>query len=104
MKSKRTKALEIPTKVKRAVYDRDGRCCVWCGSPYGLPEAHFIPRAKSGLGIEQNVLTLCRRCHRRYDFGSSAEREEMRIEFVKHLKGKYPDWDEGNLVYRKYET
>ena len=44
MKSKRTKALSITPKVKKTVYERDGGRCVLCGSPHGLPEAHYIPR------------------------------------------------------------
>ena len=66
MKGRRTKALEIPRKVKIAVFERDNERCILCGSN-GLPEAHYIPRSKGGLGIEQNIVTLCRECHRRYD-------------------------------------
>ena len=66
MKGRRTKALEIPQKVKRIVFERDNGQCILCGAP-GLPEAHFIPRSKGGLGIEQNIVTLCRECHRRFD-------------------------------------
>ena len=44
-KSKRTKALEIPSKVKAAVFERDGGCCVYCGR-VGIPNAHFIARSQ----------------------------------------------------------
>lgn len=97
---KRTKALAISKAVKSAVYARDGGCCVLCGSPYGLPEAHYISRAHSGLGVEQNIVTLCRDCHRRYD--QSSERAEIREELREYLKKKYPDWDESKLVYDKW--
>lgn len=97
--SRRTKALQIPKRVKDAVYERDGGRCIWCGSAEGLPEAHFISRAQGGLGIEENVMTLCRSCHRRYD--QTADRKDMRVFFRCYLQCKYQDWDEERLVYRK---
>lgn len=97
--SRRTKALQIPKRVKDAVYERDGGRCIWCGSAEGLPEAHFISRAQGGLGIEENVLTLCRSCHRRYD--QTEDRKDMRVFFQRYLQCKYQDWDEERLVYRK---
>jgi len=67
MKSRRTKALEIPQKVKRAVWKRDGERCILCGSPHAAPEAHYVPRSAGGLGVEENIVTLCRSCHDAYD-------------------------------------
>lgn len=96
-KSKRTKALEIPQKVKEKVLSRDG-CCIWCGR-VGLPNAHFIARSKGGLGIEENILTLCPDCHRKYD--QSPARAQMREYFKEYLQSKYPDWDENKLIYKK---
>ena len=97
-KARRTKALEIPTRVKNAVYERDEGCCVWCGKRGG-PNAHYIPRSQGGLGIAENVLTLCWECHLRYD--QSVHRKEMREFFKNYLKSKYPEWDEKILIYRK---
>ena len=99
-KSRRTKALEIPPKVKKAVYERDGGCCVCCGRR-GNPDAHFIPRSQGGLGIEENILTLDWECHMRFD--QSTERAKMKAFFREYLKSKYPEWDEEKLVYRKGE-
>ena len=98
--SKRAKALAIGSDVKRIVYERDGGVCVWCGRR-GFPEAHFISRSKGGLGVEENILTLCRGCHDHFDHGGRTERECMREEFERYLRGKYPDWDEKNLTYRR---
>lgn len=96
-KSKRTKALEIPQKVKEKVLQRDG-FCVWCGK-VGAPNAHFIARSHGGLGIEENILTLCWDCHLKYD--QSTDRKKMREYFREYLKEKYPEWDETKLIYKK---
>ena len=96
--NRRTKALEITRSVKERVFERDG-CCVLCGSNRGLPNAHFIARSQGGLGIEQNILTLCPECHRRYD--NTAERKEIRELLRAYLIRKYPDWNEKNLYYKK---
>lgn len=98
-KSRRTKALAIPPEVKVQVFERDGGCCVWCGSPAGQPNAHYIPRTKSGLGIEENILTLCWPCHMKYD--QSTDRAKMGEYFRGYLESKYPEWDEENLYYKK---
>jgi 5-methylcytosine-specific restriction endonuclease McrA len=97
-KSRRTKALEISSVVKQRVFERDG-WCVWCGKQ-GQPNAHFIARSHGGLGIEENILTLCSECHRRYD--QSTDRQKMREYFKSYLMSKYPDWDESKLIYKKY--
>lgn len=97
---KRTKALCISPSVKKAVYTRDGCCCVWCGSAAGQPNAHFIPRSSGGLGVEENILTLCWGCHMKFD--QTAARAKMREYFRGYLKSKYPDWDENALTYKKY--
>lgn len=100
MKSRRTKALEIPPAVKKKVYERDGGCCVWCGSPDGQPNAHYIPRSQGGLGIEKNILTLCWPCHLKFD--QSTDRERMAEYFRDYLKKHYSNWNEKELYYAKY--
>ena len=95
---KRTKALAIPREVRRRVSERDGGRCILCGMP-GNPEAHYLPRAQGGLGIEENILTLCRRCHRAYD---GAKRKELRPVLREYLREQYPGWDESSLIYQKW--
>ena len=104
--SKRAKALQPTPEVKDKVWERDRGRCVWCTlhpeqrSGYGgSPDAHFIPRTKSGLGIEENILTLCVVHHYQYD--RTADRDQMRQEFAEYLKSKYPEWDESKLIYRR---
>ena len=102
LSSRRAKALAISPETKKKVLARDQGICVWCGR-WGLPEAHFISRKRGGLGIEQNILTLCRICHDRYDHGDANDRWNMRLRFREYLQEKYPDWDENKLIYRKGE-
>ena len=97
--NKRTKALSISVAVKGHVYERDKGRCILCGSPYGMPDAHYISRAHSGLGTERNIVTLCRECHRRYD--QTVEREALGEEIRAYLTGCYPGWDEAALTYKK---
>ena len=101
--SKRSKALDINPDVKERVWWRDSRQCVYCGrsGAYVFPDAHYIPRSKGGLGIEENVLTLCRMCHDRYDNGDKFERLMMKLRFKEYLSTIYTDWDEKKLVYKK---
>ena len=107
MKSKRAKATDISMSVKKKVWERDKGRCVLCGNYCNvMPNAHFIPRSKGGLGIEENIITLCteltpNKCHRRYDFGTKEEREEIREYLREYLKSKYPNWNEDDLYYKK---
>lgn len=98
--SKRAKALAISPAVKIAVEKRDGGRCLYCGKP-GLPEAHYIPRSKGGLGVPANILTLCRDCHDKFDNGPAFVRDGMKEYFAEYLKTQYPGWCEENLIYRK---
>ncbi len=95
---KRTKALDISPSVKKVVYARDGGLCIICGAP-GAPNAHYISRGQSGLGIEQNVVTLCQACHTAYD--QSTQRETLKNTIADYLRSKYENWDDMRLTYQK---
>lgn len=99
MKSRRSKACDIPQKVKQVVWERDNHCCIYCGRTYAMPSCHYISRAFGGLGIEQNIVTLCADCHHNTD--NSSMRPIM-LEFIRdYLKSKYKDWNEQDLIYKK---
>lgn len=101
---KQTKAARIPRAVKDAVHERDGGQCLICESPHGLPEAHFIRRSRGGLGVEENILTLCRKCHGEYDSRRQDESDEWYCFFKAYLMHHYPGWDEKNLIYDKWRV
>ena len=107
--NKRTKALGITIAVKEAVADRDSfdgwPCCLLCGTPapannyLAFSCAHYINRAQGGLGREDNVLTLCHKCHRRYD--QTTDRAKLQPFFRRYLMEHYPNWNEKDLLYKK---
>ena len=99
MKSKRSKACDISQKVKLAVWERDNHRCVFCGSTYAMPNAHIVSRAKSGLGVEKNIITLCLNCHEKMDHSSDRENS---IEKAKaYITKKYGYFDEKEVTYDK---
>lgn len=98
MKNKRSNACDIPQKVKRRVWERDGERCIICGNSQAMPNAHYISRAQGGLGIEENIVTLCIQCHNEFD--NSIKRAEYKKYIENYLKEKYPEWEEKKLYYR----
>ena len=101
MKSKRTKALDITQQTKQKVWERDNMHCIICGNPHAMPNAHYIPRSDGGLGVEQNVVTLCIKCHRDYD--QTTARAELKEIIKDYLQSRYKDWNEKDLIYKKYD-
>lgn len=96
----RTKMVAIPKEVREAVEKRDNYRCIFCHAP-GRGEGHYIGRAQSGLGIEENIITVCRKCHGEMDNGMNTK---FYREIAKdYLKSKYPGWDEKKLIYNKWD-
>lgn len=109
MKTKRSQATDISMSVKQRVWERDGGRCVVCGCSTAMPNAHYIPRSKGGLGIEENIVTLCtsmtpNHCHERFDKGTQKEREQLRKIIKNYLKSQYKDWNEEKLIYKKWSN
>lgn len=106
---KDTRARDFSQKVKKKIAQRDSfdgwPCCINCGqpappeNPIAFSNAHFISRAQGGLGIEENGLTLCPRCHHLYD--QTTHRDEYREYFREYLMVHYLRWDESKLYYCK---
>lgn len=85
--------------MKKQVLERDGRCVI-CGANDGQPVAHIVARSHGGLGIAENIVTLCPRCHYRYD--QTAERHAIRAQLEEYITTIYPDWTEEAVTYHKY--
>ncbi len=100
MASKRSKACDISTKVRKEVLERDNYSCIICGANQRLQIAHYISRARSGLGIPQNLAAMCVSCHFSYDNGKY--HKEIGEAFEKHLKAQYEGWNEKDLIYKKW--
>lgn len=100
-KHKLTKATEIPKEVKLKVWERDKHRCIFCGKevPWNLANSHYVKRSQLGLGIEENIMTNCERCHALYE--ESIYREDMMLYARKYLMNLYPNWDESKLIYKK---
>ena len=102
MKSKRTQALEITKKTKLVVWERDNHCCIFCGRyvEWNYANSHYVKRSQGGLGIEQNIMTNCDRCHKLFE--ETKYRPQMKEYAKKYFMSKYPNWNENDLIYRKY--
>lgn len=97
--SKRSKACDISSSVRKTVHERD-KYCIICGSNSNLQIAHYISRARGGLGIPQNLGLMCLNCHFQFDNGKL--HNEIKALFKRHLRAHYPDWQERDLIYKKW--
>lgn len=99
---KRTKACAISQKTKQVVWARDGGRCIFCGSTNALPEAHIFPRSHGGLGIPENIVTVCRSCHDKMD--NSSARTGMLAYAKEYIRQMYGEWNEEKVAYRKSQN
>ena len=112
---RQTKYTAIPARVKAAVALRDSAhgpaTCIICGAP-GSPCCHVVRRSQGGMGVEENVVTLCGPCHYAFDEGMGMKRlkslgfesrEDIRDYIIGYLKGFYQDWTEDSVKYKKWE-
>jgi 5-methylcytosine-specific restriction endonuclease McrA len=100
MASKRSRACDISPAVRNEVLERDNCQCIICGCKHNLQLAHYISRARLGLGIARNLGTMCVSCHFQYDNGKF--HNEIKKAFEDYLKAHYEDWNEKDLIYTKW--
>lgn len=63
--------------------------------------AFYQKESTDGLGIPENIVTLCPECHYQEDFGQDTKLYEDYIE--NYLKGVYgANWNKEKLIYKKY--
>ncbi len=96
---KSTIACDISPKVRREVVERDAGRCIVCGTTQNIQIAHYISRARLGMGIPQNLACMCVLCHMAYDQGHL--HKEVKQIFSEYLSEHYEDWSEEALIYRK---
>lgn len=70
-----------------------------CGNCNAAPNAHYIPRSHGGLGIPENIVTLCAVCHRLYD--QSEMRAALGERIWDYLRFRYPGLTRDRLTYKK---
>ena len=89
--------------IKERVWERDRHQCIFCHKnvPVECACCHEIRRSQGGMGIEQNIVTACPDCHRRYDSGYEYTRMYNYTE--KYLRKFYVDLDIEKLKYNKWE-
>lgn len=110
---KQTKYTAIPASVKKAVALRDSvngpATCIICGAPGG-PHCHIVRRSQGGMGVEQNIVTLCGPCHYAFDEGIGLlrlkplglnTRADVLRYITDYIKGFYPDWTPESVTYGK---
>lgn len=109
MKTSRSKFTDIPMSVKKKVFERDGGRCIICGNSYNvMPNAHILSRAKGGLGVETNIVTMCtmlteNKCHHRFDNGTKKEHEKIMKIIQRYMKSIYgDDWCIEDQKYKKW--
>jgi hypothetical protein len=72
----------IPDKTKRAVFERDGGKCVWCGSVEHIEYDHITPVSKGGTGALSNIQLLCRGCNRKKRTRDAAQAEQLATDIL----------------------
>lgn len=97
---KQTRARRASKKTRLEVYERDGGKCIICGRHTNLTLAHYISRAHNGLGIKENLGTVCIYCHHEMDHTSKRQKklEEFRI----YLDSHYPDFPDEERVWKRW--
>src|SRR5574344_1627493 len=80
-KHKQTKKTDIAKEVQKAVWERDNHKCIICNKEVSIKyaNAHYVKRSQGGLGVEQNIVTLCPECHFREDMGQNSKLYERKI-------------------------
>lgn len=101
--SKMAKACDVSQKVKNEVWERDNHRCIFCNTEVSVScaNAHVISRAHGGLGIVQNIVTACPKCHHELDNGKN--RRLYLAQLVLYMQKLYGDNWRDNVIYNKWK-
>lgn len=112
MSRKRKYVTEYSQKARNAIHKRDEEICVFCAMGYCMPGPedctgelqimHIVPRARMGMGIEQNGALGCVYHHQMMDNGNQGNRAEMLEILEERMRLFYPGWSRESVTYRKY--
>jgi hypothetical protein len=81
----------ISKALRNTVFERDSYTCVLCDNPANDAH-HVVPRARGGKNAPQNLVSLCRVCHRklhREDYVSAEEYDGMELRAVAYVADYY---------------
>lgn len=100
--SKRRKATDISQRVRKEINERDRLTCVSCGRNYNLQIAHiYLPRSRGGLGVKENLATLCIECHLKYDNGRFEDQQQIKTRVHAYMESIYGQPNLEQLKYKK---
>lgn len=87
----------ISAELRKRVYRRDGYRCALCDDTRGIQIHHVILRSHGGADVEQNLITLCWRCHaiahgtRLKEYPDYMDTRELRQACVEYMADLYAD-------------
>lgn len=109
---KRKDAIEVSEKTKAKVLERQGNKSISGVVLTGksVEFHHVVPRSKSGVGYEWNIVAITSEEHRLYHdhlpikvYGRELYTwEEFDTIMKNHLKARYPKWSEKGCRYQKF--
>lgn len=111
--STRAKAIEVTERTKKRVLERQNYLSI-SGTSLTVRSVeyhHVVPRSKSGVGYEWNIVAMTSEEHRLYHdhqpikvYGRERYTwEEFDTLMRNHLKIHYPNWSEKGCKYQKYK-
>lgn len=73
-------------ELNKKIHDRDGGCCLLCGSPVDDGEKfhHIVFRSHGGEDTEENGATLCVFCH---NFAHGPLAPDVRVTLQRRIHG-----------------
>lgn len=75
----------VPPHIRQKVFERDNWQCQSCGTIHNLEQHHIVYRSRGGTHRQNNLVTLCVKCHRRIHLHQldilAIERADFKLSF-----------------------